>query len=311
MTIRKLLLTLSIVLSCGLVVSGIIVSAQEAPKAPEAPKSQKAPKAPKDELAENDFDFDFKLNDKFDFNFDDFDFKFDDKFAWQDGDRNFTLFLQGGTFLGVHVEDVTKENMSRYGMRDVRGVGVTEIVKDSPAEKAGLKPGDAILSFDGHTVDAEKDEDLNEFRRMVAQTPVGRGASMEILRGGKMIKLQTIIGLQPEMDPDEVDTDLDFKVKEITPHMVRDYMLLQRTGVIVSFVQPGGYVASEAGLLPGDVLLEFGGEPVRDIAGFKVILKKVADKPEILVRVQRGLDQNFLVLKPGQVGKSDKEEDKQ
>src|SRR5688572_31262916 len=116
MTIRKLLLTLSIVLSCGLIVGGI-VSAQEAPKAPKAPKSPKA------EVADFDFDFDF-----------DFDQDFPDV-----QDRNFTLFLQGGTFLGVHAEDVTKENMSRYGMRDVRGVGVTEIVKDSPAEKAGLR----------------------------------------------------------------------------------------------------------------------------------------------------------------------------
>lgn len=133
MTIRKLLLTLSIVLSCGLIVGGI-VSAQEAPKAPEAPKSPKA------EIAESDFDFDF-----------DFDFE-QDMPAWQDADRNFTLFLKGGTFLGVHVEDVSKENMGSYNMREVRGVGVTEIVKDSPAEKAGLRKGDVIVSFNGEPV---------------------------------------------------------------------------------------------------------------------------------------------------------------
>ena len=120
MKIRTLLLTLSIMLSCGLIVGGI-VSAQEAPKAPEATKAPKASKAPKAEIAFGDFDFDF------DFNFDMQDFP-----NWQD-DRTFTLFLQGGTFLGVHAEDVTKENMARYGMREVNGVGVTEIVKDSPA----------------------------------------------------------------------------------------------------------------------------------------------------------------------------------
>src|SRR5215813_3900417 len=102
MTIRKLLLTLSITLSCGLIIGGI-VSAQEAPKAPEAARTPKAPTAPKAEWTFDDNAFDF-----------DFDFDFDaDSYVWApQADRNFTLFFQGGTFLGVHAEDVSKENMA-------------------------------------------------------------------------------------------------------------------------------------------------------------------------------------------------------
>jgi C-terminal processing protease CtpA/Prc len=155
MIIRKLLLTLSIVLSCGLIVGGI-VSAQEAPKAPEAPKSPKA------EIADFDFDFDFDQ----------------DMPDWQ-GDRNFTLFLQRGTFLGVHAEDVTKENMSRYGMRDVRGVGVSEIVKDSPAEKAGLRKDDVILSFNGESVTSTR-----KLNRLVSESSADQNVRLTISRGG-------------------------------------------------------------------------------------------------------------------------------
>jgi hypothetical protein len=54
-------------------------------------------------------------------------------------DRMFSILLDGGAFLGVGTEDISKENMGRYGMREVRGVGVTQVMKDSPAEKAGLK----------------------------------------------------------------------------------------------------------------------------------------------------------------------------
>ena len=163
MTIRKLLLTLSIVLSCGLIVGGI-VSAQEAPKAPEAPKSPKA----EAEVAQWDFkDFDF-----------DFDFDMKDMPTWQD-DRNFTLFLQGGTFLGVHVEDVTKENMGTYGMRDVRGVGVTDIVKDSPAEKAGLRKGDVILGFNGESVTSTR-----KLHRLVSESSADQSVRLTISRGG-------------------------------------------------------------------------------------------------------------------------------
>ena len=57
----------------------------------------------------------------------------------------FSFLIDGGSFLGVHAEDVNKENMARYGMREARGVGITEVVKESPAEKAGLRKDDVIL----------------------------------------------------------------------------------------------------------------------------------------------------------------------
>ena len=65
--------------------------------------------------------------------------------------QTFAFFFDGA-FLGVAGEDITKENMSRYGLREVRGVGVTQVIKDSPAEKAGLKKDDVILRFDGESV---------------------------------------------------------------------------------------------------------------------------------------------------------------
>src|SRR5262249_38107624 len=135
MTIRKLLLIPSIILGCGLIIGGI-VSAQEKPKTPEAPTTPKDPETAW--FYDHPFDFEF-------------DFAVAEVWALQ-CDHNFTFFFQGGTFLGVHAEDVSKENMGTYGMREVRGVGVTEVVKDSPAEKAGLRKGDVIVGFNGEAV---------------------------------------------------------------------------------------------------------------------------------------------------------------
>ena len=109
MTTRKLLLSLSIILGCGLILGGI-VSAQQAPK---TPKASKAPKAQAEAQAQTEADADFN-----------FDFDFDLPQDAPQADREFTFFL-GGTYLGVRAEDVSKENMGRYNMRDVRGVGVT------------------------------------------------------------------------------------------------------------------------------------------------------------------------------------------
>ena len=53
-------------------------------------------------------------------------------------EQNFSFFLEGSGFLGVYAENINRENMGRYRLNQVRGVGVTQVVKDSPAEKAGL-----------------------------------------------------------------------------------------------------------------------------------------------------------------------------
>src|SRR5882724_566258 len=94
-------------------------------------------------------------------------------------DRLFSIFLGGGTFLGVGTEDISKENMGRYGMREVRGVGVTQVMKDSPAEKAGLKKDDVILRFEGESVTSAR-----RLSRLVNESSPGHTVRITIGRGG-------------------------------------------------------------------------------------------------------------------------------
>src|SRR6266568_6941022 len=93
--------------------------------------------------------------------------------------RSFSFFLDGGAFLGVGTEDITKENMARYGMREVRGAGVTEVVKDSPAEKAGLRKDDVILRFDGESVTS-----VRKLTRLVSESSPDQAVRLTISRGG-------------------------------------------------------------------------------------------------------------------------------
>ena len=67
-------------------------------------------------------------------------------------DQTFSFFIDGGGFLGIYAENISRENMGRYHMNQVRGVGVTQVIKDSPAEKAGLRKDDVILRIDGENV---------------------------------------------------------------------------------------------------------------------------------------------------------------
>ena len=101
----------------------------------------------------------------------------------------FSMFFEGGSFLGVHTEDINKENMGRYGMREVRGVGITQVVKDSPAEKAGLRKDDVILRFEGDSVTSSR-----KLTRLVSEVAPDQTARLTISRGGAEQEVSVTIG---------------------------------------------------------------------------------------------------------------------
>ncbi|MDT7689596.1 MAG: serine protease Do [Acidobacteriota bacterium] len=91
-----------------------------------------------------------------------------------------TTFFAEGNFLGVRTEEVTRENASRYGLTgEPRGVGVREVVKGSPAERAGLRAGDLILRFDGEPVTS-----VRKLTRLIEEAAPGHAARLTVLRGG-------------------------------------------------------------------------------------------------------------------------------
>ena len=93
--------------------------------------------------------------------------------------QTFSFFMDGAGFLGVHAEDVNKENMARYGMREARGVGITEVVKDSPAEKAGLRKDDVLLRFEGDSVTS-----VRKLTRLVSEVAPDQNIRLAISRSG-------------------------------------------------------------------------------------------------------------------------------
>ncbi|MBC8031505.1 MAG: PDZ domain-containing protein [Pyrinomonadaceae bacterium] len=103
--------------------------------------------------------------------------------------HTFSFLMDGGSFLGVHAEDVNKENMGRYGLREARGVGVTEVVKDSPAEKAGLRKDDVILRFEGDSVTS-----VRKLTRLVSEVAPDQNVRLAISRSGAEQEVAVTIG---------------------------------------------------------------------------------------------------------------------
>ena len=95
-------------------------------------------------------------------------------------DQNFEFSFQGGDgFLGVYAENISRENMGRYHMGQVRGVGVTRIVKDSPAEKAGLRKDDVILRIDSESITS-----VRKLNRIVSELAPDQAVKITVSRGG-------------------------------------------------------------------------------------------------------------------------------
>ena len=97
-------------------------------------------------------------------------------------------FNLDGSYLGVFVEEVTADRMKELGLSQERGAVIMKVVKDSPAEKAGLKENDVIVSFNGRPVDS-----VREFERLLGETPAGRNVAIEVLRNGNRQTFSAVV----------------------------------------------------------------------------------------------------------------------
>ena len=103
--------------------------------------------------------------------------------------RVFSFAFGGGSYLGVEIKEVTKENFSSLGLSEVRGVSVTKVLENSPAEKAGLKAGDVIVSFDGQSVTSSR-----KLTRLISEVAPDHTVDLTVVRSGSEIRLPVTVG---------------------------------------------------------------------------------------------------------------------
>jgi S1-C subfamily serine protease len=206
-------------------------------------------------------------------------------------------------YLGVTVQPLGRELARYWGEPNVHGVVVGSVARGSPAERAGISVGDVVVAFDGEPLHAEKEEDLGQFQRLVAQRSAGHQVEIEVLRAGERKKLRASLEAQPKFVPDEQETPNGFTVEEVTELSFRGQRLPQREGVLVSYVESGSE-ADEAGLERGDLIVAVGKKPVATLDDFRGAIKTLSGGP-FLVRALRGDDTRFLLIAPRAASRSD------
>jgi serine protease Do len=210
-------------------------------------------------------------------------------------------------WLGVSIQEVTSDLAEEFSVRDLKGALVSGVMKGSPAEKAGIKQGDVILQFNGKTV-----EDTGHLRNMVSQTPVGSRVKVTVLRQKKELELEVTIAELPKKmaespagegesgeAPEEESTVLSgMSVRDLTPDISRRFGLEEgEKGVVVMKVETNSRVY-EAGVRPGDVILQINQKSVSTLEEYKKIASKIKAKERILLLVRRKGQDLFVSVKP-------------
>jgi len=198
-------------------------------------------------------------------------------------------------WLGVVIQKITPELKEALDLKHEKGALVADVVSGGPAEKAGIKRGDVIVSFDGKDI-----EEMNDLPYIVASTPVGKKVTVEVVRKGQEKTFQVEVGeLKEEGEApvvSEAKPKLGLTVKEITPELARDLRLSETTGLVVMQVEANS-PAAEAGLAPGDVILEVDQEPVKSLEKFNEKIASYKTGDTLLFLVNRRGSTLYLTLK--------------
>ncbi|MEZ4601052.1 MAG: DegQ family serine endoprotease [Syntrophotaleaceae bacterium] len=197
--------------------------------------------------------------------------------------------------VGAYIQDMTRELAESFGLDKTEGIVVTQVMEDSPAQKAGLRQGDVILEMNGKKVDK-----ASTFRNRVAMTAPGTKIELSIVREGKPKKVDVTIG---RLDADEQTTAADsgslpklgMGLQELTPDLAARLGYTGQTGVLVSSVEPGS-LAQRAGIQRGDLIQEIDRKPVKNPREVRQRLTLEKGKSHLLL-IRRGQGSLFLALK--------------
>ena len=200
------------------------------------------------------------------------------------------------SYLGVSIQPLTQELAKGFGLSEAKGALVASVTEDSPAMKAGIKAGDVIVEYDGRKVGSS-----DELPKLVAVTPAGREVPVQVIRDGKTLRLQAKVATLDEPDQKVAGEagekgKLGVSVEPVTPAIAKQLGLKNAdSGVVVRRVEDGS-PAANAGIQPGDVILEVDRQPVKDVAGLKSLVAKHAKGTPMVMLVHRESSTLYVVV---------------
>jgi membrane-associated protease RseP (regulator of RpoE activity) len=248
-----------------------------------------------------------------------------------DAPATFAFSFDGNGYLGIAPENVSKENMSLYGMNSPRGVGISRVSEGSPAERAGLKKGDVILQFDNEPVTSTR-----KLMRLINEAAPEQTVRLTISRNGSEQHVNVTLGeremprafrsvippdangyfrMNPPNAPNAPNAPrawggspeafsfafgnnrrIGITTTQLTKQLADYFGVSGGRGVLVSSVTESG-PASRAGLKAGDVITEVNGERIDDAGDFVRALNQ-KEEGDVTLTVIRDKSQRTIKVTP-------------
>ena len=187
-------------------------------------------------------------------------------------------------WLGVRIQEVTKEIADVENLKNTEGALIASVGEKSPAKKAGLKPGDIILKFDGKKIDK-----MRTLPKIVSRTEVGKSVELQIWRNKKLITKKLILGrlessedFKAEIKPKVTikDTEIEslkITVRDITANDIESRKLEKNLkGVVISGISNKSPVAGV--LQVGDIILEIQKNKISNAKELNSLIKSIYKK---------------------------------
>ncbi|MEQ8289608.1 MAG: DegQ family serine endoprotease [Gammaproteobacteria bacterium] len=193
-------------------------------------------------------------------------------------------------FLGVSMQDISPELAEAFGLKRQTGAIINQVLEGSPADKAGIKAGDIVLS-----VDDKKIRNAEDLRNRVGLLPVGKKVRMTILRDGKERKLTVDVSENQVADSGPRAVNELLQGVTVTDLEQGNSPYVNAEGVQVLKVERGS-IAWRNGLRSGDIITSVNKKDVGSVREFLAAVDKVS--APLLLRIIRGNTAAFLVLKP-------------
>ena len=204
-------------------------------------------------------------------------------------------------YLGITMNDITPDNAQFFNLPDATGAVVSQVVPDSPASRAGLKTGDVLRELNG-----KKIVDGRALQVAVSETAPGTEIALGILRDGKPETLHVKVGEFYKQASEEAGNSggqharLGLTVTDLTPDIRQQFNIPDRVeGAVIEDVQPGS-PADDAGLAPGNVILEVNRHPVTNADSFASQVHAAPADKDILLLVWANGGASYRVVHPAQ-----------
>ena len=168
-------------------------------------------------------------------------------------------------WLGISVQDLTPELAKSFNVDTATGALIADVVKNGPADKAGLKKGDVVTAFKGVEV-----ADARSLINRAASTPIGETVPLTIVRDGRTREISVTIGSMQQAAralAASLKERLGAEFRAVGTREIKKYGLDSSAGVVVAWLDPDGPLAA-AGFEVGDIIFEINGQPIENIEGF-------------------------------------------